>query len=148
MVLQTLILPDSYGFEFSPWKEVLGYQVDEKSIMELGKACILAGVIYEMTFFGFDETQVDRERKKLNEAIAESERIRNLPSKEQEKHYIPAEKIFEELGYQDNRTLEEKEEDRQKQRREFLFNQLQKYRVLNLYMETIEWEIVKRQQRM
>lgn len=138
-VLQTFILPDSYGFEFSPWEEVLGYQVAEKNLKELGGVCILARVIYEMTFFGFTEEQVDMERKKLDEALTESEKIQSLPPEEQEKHYIPAEKAFKMLGHQDRRTPEEKEEDRQKQRREILFNQLQKYRALNMYMETEEF---------
>lgn len=78
-ILKTLVLLDSYGFEFISWGKVLGYQVDERSLMEFGKACMLARVIYEMTFFGFTEDQIAKERKKLDDAIAESEQIKNLP---------------------------------------------------------------------
>lgn len=134
-ILKTLVLPDSYGFEFIPWEKVLGYQVDERSLMEFGKACMLARVIYEMTFFGFTEDQIAKERKKLDDAIAESEQMKSLSPEERKKQYIPAEKVFKEFRYRDNRTPEEKEEDRQKQYREILFNQLQKYWALKMYTE-------------
>lgn len=111
---------------------MLGYEVDEYSVSEFGAPCMLANVIYEMTFFGFTKKQVDRGREKLEESLAEAEKIDKLPLEEREKYYIPAEKVFEELGYRDERTDEEK---RKKWRREILYNQLQKYLAVKRYME-------------
>ncbi len=134
-LLQEQFFPSGFAFELSPWEEVLGYEVDEHSVSEFGAPCILANVIYEMTFFGFTKEQVDREREKLEESLAEAEKIDKLPLEEREKYYIPAEKVFEELGYRDERTDEEKEEERKKWRREILYNQLQKYLAVKRYME-------------
>ena len=134
-LLQEHFFPSGYAFELSPWEEVLGYEVDEHSVSEFGVPSILANVIYEMTFFGFTKEQVDREREKLEESLAEAEKIDKLPLEEREKYYIPAEKVFEELGYRDERTDEEKEEERKKWRREILYNQFQKYLTVNRYME-------------
>lgn len=133
--LQEHFFPSGFAFELSPWEEVLGYEVDEYSISEFGAACILANVIYEMTFFGFTKDQVDRKRKKLEETLAEAEKADKLSLEERGKYFIPAEKVFEELRYGDDRTDEEKEEERKKWRREILYHQLQKYLAVKRYME-------------
>ena len=58
-------LPQCYAFELSPWREVLGYEVNIANAREVGIAALCATVLYEMTFFGFDEKTVDAERQKL-----------------------------------------------------------------------------------
>lgn len=136
-LLQEHLFPSGFAFELSPWEEVLGYEVDEHSVSEFGAVCMLANVIYEMTFFGFTKDQIDRERKKLEESLAEVEKIDKLPLEEREKYYIPAEKVFEELGYRDERTDEEKEEEQKKRRRKILYNQLQKYLAVKRYIENL-----------
>ena len=125
--------PESYAFEFTPWTEVLGYEVFQPNVKEYGAAAILASVIYEMTFFGFTQEEQDEERAKLDEAIAESEAIRKLTPEEQKKHYKTAEEVFAELGYVDERTEEEKEQERRALCRDVLYNHLQTYRVLRDY---------------
>ena len=48
-------LPQGYAFELSPWREVLGYEVNIANAREVGIAAFCAAVLYEMTFFGFGE---------------------------------------------------------------------------------------------
>lgn len=48
-------LPQSYAFEFSPWNEILGYEVEERNVRDVGAAELCAGVLFEMTFLGFTE---------------------------------------------------------------------------------------------
>lgn len=48
-------LPQCYAFELSPWREVLGYEVNIANAQEVGIAAFCAAVLYEMTFFGFGE---------------------------------------------------------------------------------------------
>ena len=48
-------LPQGYAFELSPWREVLGYEVNIANAQEVGIAAFCAAVLYEMTFFGFGE---------------------------------------------------------------------------------------------
>lgn len=126
-------LPQSYGFELSPWREVLGYEVDASNVREVGAAAFCAAVLYEMTFFGFDEKVIDTERQKLDDAIRESEELDRLPPEERAKHFFSAEEVFAELGLP---KLSEKElqETHRKMYREMLTNSLRTYRVLARYV--------------
>lgn len=45
--------PESYAFEFSPWNEILGYEIDVRNTYDVGATELCAAVIWEMTFFGF-----------------------------------------------------------------------------------------------
>lgn len=91
-------LPQSYAFELSPWREVLGYEVNIANAREVGVAALCATVLYEMTFFGFDEKIVDAERQKLYDSLHEAEELDKLPPEERAKHFFAAEEVFAELG--------------------------------------------------
>lgn len=54
-ILETTTLPSSYAFEFSPWNEILGYELFVPNINSFGADKLLAVIIYEMTFCGFTE---------------------------------------------------------------------------------------------
>jgi len=128
-------MPDSYAYTLSPWSEVLGYEVDESSAQEIGIARFLSSAIYNMTFFGFTEDQLSHERKKLEESIAELEEIEKLPKEERDKHFKSAEEVFAELGWKDERTEDEKEQERCILYREVLVNQIRTYRVLENFIK-------------
>lgn len=130
----TRILPDSYAFEYSPWDEILGYEVDPYNLLMVGPIPLAADVLWEMTFFGFEESQVDAEREELHRRADELDEILKLPKEEQEKHLIPAEKVFAELGIPE-RTEEEKEADHQRMSREIAENGLRKYQAMRAYLE-------------
>lgn len=126
-------LPDAYGFELSPWEEVLGCEVDPDNAQEVGADALCAGILQEMTFFGFDEETVEKKRQELTDSLREAEEIRKLPKEEQEKYYIPAEEAFAELGLSEP-TEEEEAETRREISREVLGNLLRTCRVLRKYM--------------
>ena len=128
--------PASYAFEFSPWNEILGYEIDACNASDVGKAELCAAVIWEMTFFGFDEERVEEERQKLYEATREAEEISKLPKEEREKHYVSAEELFSKFGLPE-RTEEEKQEAHRNLCREVLTNNLRTYRALKKYMSGI-----------
>ena len=122
-------LPESYAFEFTPWNEILGYEIDACNAHDVGTAELCAAIIWEMTFFGFDEERVDFERRKLDESLRESEEIRKLPDEEQKKYYILAEEVFAKLGFP-KQTEEEDWESYRKLCREVLTNHLRTYQAL------------------
>lgn len=126
-------LPQGYAFELSPWCEVLGYEIDIANAREVGIAAFCAAVLYEMTFFGFDEKTVDAERQKLYDSLREAEELDKLPPEERAKRIFSAEEVFAELG-----IPEPSEEERQKMHRqmcrEMLINSLRTYRMLEKYM--------------
>ena len=127
-------LPQGYAFELSPWREVLGYEVNIANAQEVGMAAFCAAVLYEMTFFGFDEEAVDAERQKLYDSFREAEELDKLPPEERAKHIFSAEEVFAELG-----IPEPSEEERQKTHRqmcrEMLINSLRTYRMLEKYVK-------------
>ena len=129
----TRIFPDSYAFEFSLWDDILGYEVDPYNLLMVGPIPLAADVLWEMTFFGFEEAKVEAERKELERRDEELDRILKLPKEEQEKYLIPAEKVFAELGIPE-RTEEEKEAHHRRMSREVAENGLRKYRAMREYL--------------
>lgn len=114
-------LPQGYAFELSPWREVLGYEVNIVNAREVGVAAFCAAVLYEMTFFGFDEEAVDAERQKLYDSFREAEELDKLPPEERAKHFFSAEEVFAELGIPEP-SEEERQEAHRQMCREMLIN--------------------------
>ncbi len=127
-------LPESYSFMLSPWKEILGYELDDRNVREVGAAALCAEILYEMTFFGFDESAVEVERQKLDASLREAEEIRNLPEEEQNKYYTSAEELFAELNFP-KPTQEEEEADHRRLCREVLVNQWRTHQALRKYID-------------
>lgn len=68
--LQRVQLPFGCAFELVEWREILGYEVDQQNLQDCGISRFIALVIYEMTFFGFDESKIQEERDYLNGLIS------------------------------------------------------------------------------
>ncbi len=124
--------PESYSFMLSPWNEILGYEVEPRNVEEVGSAVLCAEILYEMTFFGFEEETVEAERQKLHDSIREFEEIRRLPEEEQKKHFIPAEELFAKLGLPE-RTENEEQSEQRRLCREVLANQIRTHQALQRY---------------
>ena len=128
-------LPQGYAFELSPWREVLGYEVNIANAQEVGAVAFCAAVLYEMTFFGFDEKAVDAERQKLYDSLHEAEELDKLPPEERAKHFFSAEEVFAELGIPEP-SEEEQQETHRQMCREMLISSLRTYQMLEKYMKT------------
>lgn len=105
-------LPEAFAYEFSPWEEILGTQVLPKNYERIGKDEFLAAALYEMSFNGMTREGQDERREELSDAIAEHEIIQNMPPEEREKNLFTLEDVMERLGYTDDRTEEERREER------------------------------------
>ncbi len=136
-ILETTTLPASYAFEFSPWNEILGYELFVPNVNSFGADKLLAVIIYEMTFCGFTEEDHQKEIQKLREAIAETESIQSLPEEDRKKYYKDAKDVFAEFGYQDTRTEEEKRQEREQMYHEIFINHTRKYSILKEYLKSL-----------
>lgn len=136
-ILETTTLPASYAFEFSPWNEILGYELFVPNVNSFGADKLLAVIIYEMTFCGFTEEAHQKEIQKLREAIAETESIQSLPEEDRKKYYKDAKDVFAEFGYQDTRTEEEKRQEREQMYHETFINHTRKYSILKEYLKSL-----------
>ena len=56
-----------YSFEIVPWAEILGYRVVENDLENYTKEYYVMLVLWEMTFFGYDEETIHNRAKKLLE---------------------------------------------------------------------------------
>ena len=60
-----------YALDFQPWDEWLGMSVDPLALQTLGLARVAAHCLYELTFWGFSESEVVAARRDLLERIAQ-----------------------------------------------------------------------------
>ena len=64
----------TYGIEFCPWSEWVTLFIDQNTIDSLSKEDIVAGCLYEMTFFGFSEKKVIETRDEMYKGIDEAKK--------------------------------------------------------------------------
>lgn len=97
---------ESYAFEFSDWREILGAEVADTSIEEYGAEAVAEGIFHEMTFFGLDYEDSEKNRKEELDRLDESVR----EAQEHPETCHPLEELWDELGF-DPPTEEETERD-------------------------------------
>ena len=98
----------TYGYEFSPWEEILGIEVEMRTVAYYGVQSFLSEVLYELSFNGMTREQQEERRKNLDAAIAECEEIKNLPEEERKACYETMEDVFgEEDVASDQETVDE-----------------------------------------
>ena len=122
-----------YAYEYTPWSEILGFRVLCSNARDVGIANLAAAVLYEMTFFGFNEENVKAEREKLDAAIAEADLSTGMS--------ISAEELFARYGWRDERTEEEKENERLVTIREQMENLRRSWEALRRYIKRIPLKI-------
>ena len=119
---------ESFAYEYEPWDKILGYIVPPHIIGSPMQYIFTASVLYEMTFFGYDEKELDKERKELEESIEEIEQFKLLPPEQQKEQLESFEEFEREFGFTDNRTDEEKEHDLFVMRKDGIKTSLEWYR--------------------
>lgn len=63
----------TYGLEFTPWNELISMYITQETLNSLTKEEIVAACLYEMTFFGFEETTVSSEMQKIFDNLQKHE---------------------------------------------------------------------------
>ncbi len=96
---------DRYALELLPWSKWLSFEVVEKCVEVYGAAAFVAHCLYELTFFGFDASDVEVNVKREIELL--NERHREIEDGTAE--LVSWDEVCEKIGYVDDRTAEEKE---------------------------------------
>lgn len=60
-------VPQAYAIEFCKWEEILGWKLAEISIARYGLEHCLACVLWEMTFFGLNPEDMEREAERIKQ---------------------------------------------------------------------------------
>ena len=92
-----------YGLDFISRKELAGFNICELSIDKYGIDRVIAEIIWEITFYGWDEETIDQHAKELDESLQ--------GTKDHPEDLRPISELFEKLGWEDERTEEEIEAD-------------------------------------
>lgn len=101
-------VPSGYAFEMTDWANILAYKVSDTSIKQYGLEEVMAGIMNEMLFFGYDESHMQEEREELARRAEEVENYSSLPEEERNKYFKSWEEVKTELGFEETRTEEER----------------------------------------
>lgn len=71
----------NYGIEFCSWKDWVSMHITQDSLDNFSKEDIVAACLYEMTFFGFTDSEVQAEAKKLQESYEECKKLITIKNK-------------------------------------------------------------------
>lgn len=68
---------ESYAYEFSPQTEIVGYKISDNEYTQKNIYELLSDVLFEASFFGYEEDDKKEELAKLEEAVKEVEEYKN-----------------------------------------------------------------------
>jgi len=128
-------VPTSWAIDFISWDELMGYDLDDGNVQDVGSAELLAALLYEMTFWGMEEADMEVERDELERRGKELDKIMELPPDARKEHLKSADDVMADLGVMDTRSDEEWDADIKAMHREDLYNKLQVYRAVKKYKE-------------
>jgi hypothetical protein len=72
-------LTNSLAIEFTPWSDWLGMDVDPNTLKTFNELEIISHCLYEMTFVGFEEEEIQAEMDRINDIVEE---IKNMTEEE------------------------------------------------------------------
>ncbi len=70
-------LSESYAIEFFPWKEWLGMKIKKETLVEFNELEIISHCLYEMTFVGYNEEEIQKQFSSINDSMVEYKNMTN-----------------------------------------------------------------------
>ena len=119
-----------YAYFFSDWSEILGYQIPDFVTAKHIEAQYAAPILYDLTFFGYEEEEMISKRNELDRSCEEVKRIHELPEEEQKEYYTTFEELCAEAGISLERTEEEKQNNERIYRKSCVLSQINVYRAI------------------
>jgi len=84
----------SQALEFTPWNEWLAMEIASESLQDFNELEIIAHCIYEMTFVGFEEEEI---QEKIQDIEAEAEKYKNMTEEERKDNTTSLDDFFKDL---------------------------------------------------
>lgn len=88
----------SHAIEFTPWQEWLGMEIHPESLDHFTELEIIAHCLYEMTFIGFEEEEIQEEMNRIKDI---SDDFKNMNDEEKEANTTSLEDFLEDLKRDD-----------------------------------------------
>jgi hypothetical protein len=86
--------PVGYALEFKPWNEWLGMNISANTLAEFNELEIISHCLFEMTFCGFEEEEIQTHFKEIEKA---SEDFKNMTPEERKQNTKSLEDLFKEF---------------------------------------------------
>lgn len=95
----------SYAIEYTPWEEWLGMEIEPATLEAIDEVGVLAHCLWEMTFAGFDQEDIQPQIRGLQETVDE---IKDMTEEERKERLRPFNfgDLEEELGGGDDQRGE------------------------------------------
>ncbi|MDD4176802.1 MAG: hypothetical protein PHY58_06890, partial [Bacteroidales bacterium] len=84
----------SQAIEFTPWNKWLGMEISQESLQHFSELEIISHCLYEMTFVGFEEEEIQKELNSLEKSIEE---YKNMTDEEKKANTISLEELLKDL---------------------------------------------------
>jgi len=84
----------SQALEFTPWNEWLAMGIATESLQNFNELEIIAHSLYEMTFVGFEEEEI---QEKIQNIEAEVEKYKNMTEEERKENTTSLDELFKDL---------------------------------------------------
>lgn len=75
-------ITESYAIEFLEWDKWLGMDLAPETIKNFSNLEIIAHCLYEMTFIGYDEDEIQEQLKLLNDSVEEYNKLTDEEKKQ------------------------------------------------------------------
>ena len=85
---------ERFAIEFNPWKEWLGMEISKETAKNYNELEIISHCLYEMTFYGFTEEEIQNEISKLNKIKEEYD---SMSEEDKKKHTKTLDELLREL---------------------------------------------------
>ena len=84
----------SQALEFTPWSDWLAMEIASESLQDFNELEIIAHCLYEMTFVGFEEEEI---QEKIQNIEAEAEKYKNMTEEERKENTTSLDKLLKDL---------------------------------------------------
>ncbi|NCU34954.1 hypothetical protein EOM75_02920 [Candidatus Falkowbacteria bacterium] len=84
----------SQAIEFTSWNKWLGMEISQESLQHFSELEIISHCLYEMTFVGFEEEEIQKELNSLEKSIEE---YKNMTDEEKKANTISLEELLKDL---------------------------------------------------
>ena len=89
----------SQAIEFTPWNQWLGMDINPESFVHFSELEIISHCLYEMTFMGFEEEDIQNELGRIESTI---EDYKNMTDEEKDAHTTSLDELLKDLENEDN----------------------------------------------
>jgi hypothetical protein len=96
----------SQAIEFTAWSKWLGMDISEESLLHFSELEIISHCLYEMTFVGFEEEEIQEEFNTIENSI---EDYKNMTNEEKDANTTSLEDLLKDFENEDIEDAEENE---------------------------------------